>query len=53
MPLIETVKQPTKPMVWDSMSFCDLSYLRIVPHSETDTSGYYVEKVLNGLRCLR
>ena len=53
VPVIETVKQPTKKMVWDMISVRGLSDLHIVFCGKTVTSDYYVDEVLKGLRHLR
>ena len=45
MPVTETVKQPTKVMVWDIMNFLGLSDLHIVPRGTTATSAS-VEEML-------
>ena len=46
MPVIETVKQPLKVMVWAMMSHRGLSDLHIVPRGQTVTAEYCVEEVL-------
>ena len=53
MPVNETVKQPTKEMVWDMISVRGLSDIHIVSCGNTVTPDYYVMEVLKGLRHLR
>ena len=48
VPVIETVKQPGKVLVWGMMSFRGLSDLHIVPRSQTVTADFYVEEVMKG-----
>ncbi|XP_043229039.1 uncharacterized protein LOC122385098 [Amphibalanus amphitrite] len=48
VPVIETVKQPGKVLVWGMMSFRGLSDLHIVPRGQTVTADYYVEEVMKG-----
>ena len=42
----ETVKHPTKVIVWGAMSFRGLSDLHVVPRGQTVTASYYQDNIL-------
>lgn len=46
VPVIETVKQPLKIIVWGMMSYRGLSELHVIPRGKTVTAEYYVESIL-------
>lgn len=46
VPVVETVKQPLKILVWGMMSYRGLSDLHIIPRGQTVTADYYVEEVM-------
>ena len=45
---LETVKHPTKVMVWGGMTAQGLTELHFVPENQTANTDYYVSEILEG-----